>query len=327
MRIAVLDDYADAARRLADWPADCTVTVFHDTLSDPEALIRRLRPFDIICVMRERTPLTGDIIRALPDLRLIVTTGARNLSIDVAAAEARGIPVCGTESRGSVTAEFVMTAILALSRRILPEANAAAAGHWQQGLGRDLSGLTLGIAGYGRIGRRLADLARPFGMEILAWSRSLTADRAAAEGLRHAATLDEVMAGADVLSVNLVLSDQTRGLIGARELALMRPDALIVNAARGPIVQTAPLLEALHARRLGGAALDVHDIEPLPAGAPVLDPALIADGRLLVTPHLGYVSEQTFRLFYRQTVEAIEAWRAGRPIRVIAVGRQATPST
>ena len=327
MRIAVLDDYADVARDYADWPEEAEVTVFTETVTDRARLARMLEPFDIICLMRERTPVDAALIEALPRLRLIVTTGARNLSIDTAAAARRGITVCGTQSRGNTTAEFVMALILALSRRIPAEANSAAAGLWQQGIGRDLHGLTLGIAGYGRIGRKLASLARPFGVEILAWSRSLTADAARAEGVRHAESLEALLEGSDIVSVNLVLSDATRGLFGAREFALMRPDALFVNTSRGPIVQVPPLLAALRDGRLGGAALDVHDIEPLPQGAEVLDAALIASGRLLVTPHLGYVSEQTFRMFYRQTVEAIEAWRAGAPIRLIGPGAQATPTT
>lgn len=327
LKIAVLDDYADVARRYAEWPQGDDVTVFHRTMTDPAELAATLAPFDVLCVMRERTPLDGALIRALPNLKLIVTTGARNLSIDVAAAQERGITVCGTQSRGTTTAEFVMALMLALTRRIVPEANSAAAGGWQTGMGRDLSGLTLGIAGFGRIGRQVATLARPFGVEILAWSRSLTADRAAADGVRHAPDLDALLQGSDIVSINLVLSDTTRGLFGERELALMRPDALLLNTSRGPIVQVDPLLAALRAGRLGGAALDVHDVEPLPDGAPVLDRDLIDSGRLLVTPHLGYVSDQTFRMFYRQTVEAVEAWKAGRPIRVMGGGPQATPST
>ena len=327
LKIAVLDDYAAVARSYADWPKGDSVTVLTEAMTDRTALAETLAPFDIICVMRERTPLDAALIEALPQLKLIVTTGARNLSIDTEAAAARGVVVCGTESRGSTTAEFVMALILALARRIPAEANAATSGLWQQGIGRDLHGLTLGIVGYGRIGRKLAALARPFGVEILAWSRSLTSDVAAAEGVRHAANLDALLAGSDIVSVNLVLSDSTRGMFGAREFAMMRPDALFVNTSRGPIVQVPPLLEALRANRLAGAALDVHDTEPLPQGAPVLDPNLIASGRLLVTPHLGYVSEQTFRMFYRQTVEAIEAWKAGAPIRVIGPGTQATPTT
>lgn len=252
LKIAVLDDYADVARSYADWPEGDSVTVFHDTLDDPAALIARLAPFDVICVMRERTPLPAAVINALPDLRLIVTTGARNLSIDVAAAEARGITVCGTQSRGTTTAECVMALMLALTRRIVPEANSAAAGGWQTGMGRDLAGLTLGIAGYGRIGRMVATLARPFGVEVLAWSRSLTPEQAAAEGVGHAEDLDALLAGSDILSVHLILAEATRWLFGAREFALMRPDALFLNTSRGPIVQVAPLLDALREGRLGG---------------------------------------------------------------------------
>lgn len=315
LNIAVLDDYADAAMRLADWPDEDSVTVFRDTITEPEALIERLRPFDVICVMRERTPLPASIIEALPRLRLIVTTGARNLSIDVKAARARGIEVSGTESRGSTTAEFVIAQMLALTRRIVPEANSVTQGGWQTGLGRDLSGQVLGIAGYGRIGRMVARLARPFGVDVLAWSRSLTPEMAEAEGVRHAPDLPALLAGSDIVSVHLVLADATRGLFGAREFAAMRQGALFLNSSRGPVVQVPPLLDALRSGHLGAAALDVHDTEPLPQGAPVVDPVLIAQGRLLLTPHLGYVSEQTFALFYRQTVEAITAWKKGQPIR------------
>lgn len=327
LKIVVLDDYANVARSYAAWPEGDDVTILTEAMTDRAALAETLAPFDVICVMRERTPLDAALIEALPRLKLIVTTGARNLSIDTQAAAARGVLVCGTESRGSTTAEFVMALILALARRIPVEANAAASGLWQQGIGRDLRGLTLGIAGYGRIGRKLAALARPFGVDILAWSRSLTPEVAAAEGVACAKDLEMLLEASDIVSVNLVLSDSTRGLFGAREFAMMRPDALFVNTARGPIVQVPPLLDALRSNRLAGAALDVHDIEPLPQGAAVLDPDLISSGRLLVTPHLGYVSAQTFRMFYRQTVEAIEAWKAGAPIRVIGPGTQATPTT
>lgn len=318
LRIAVLDDYAHVARAYADWPEGDRLDVFHDTLTEPETLVARLTPYDVLCVMRERTPLPAAILDRLPNLRLIVTSGARNLSIDTQAAARRGITVCGTDSRGSTTAELTLALILALSRRIVPEANSAAAAGWQTGMGRDLHGLTLGIVGLGRIGTQVARLARPFGMEILAWSRSLTPERAAEAGAALAPSLGDLMAAADVVSVHLVLSPQTRGLIGAAEFAAMREGALLVNTARGPILDTRALLEGLRRGRPAAAALDVHDIEPLPPGAPVLDPELIRDGRLLVTPHLGYASEQTFRQFYAQMVEAIAAWKAGAPTRVLA---------
>ncbi|MDO5658415.1 MAG: D-2-hydroxyacid dehydrogenase family protein [Paracoccus sp. (in: a-proteobacteria)] len=326
-RVAVLDDYAGAAMRLADWPPGCEVTVFRDGVTDPAALIERLRPFEVVCVMRERTPLPAQIINALPSLRLIVTTGARNLSIDVAAAHARGIVVSGTESRGSTTAEFVMALMLALSRRIPVEANSAAQGGWQSGLGRDLSGQVLGIAGYGRIGRMVARLARPFGLRVLAWSRSLTAEGAAACGVDHVPDLPALLGASDIVSVHLVLSEETRGLFGAAQFAAMRPDTLFLNTSRGPIVQTDALLDALRSGHLGGAALDVHDVEPLPAGADIIDAELISQGRLLVTPHLGYVSEQTFAMFYRQSAEAVAAWLKGAPIRLLTPGPQPAPES
>ena len=325
LRIAVLDDYAGIARDYADWPGEDRIEVFRDTISDPDALVARLLPHDVICVMRERTPLPATILERLPNLRLIVTSGARNLSIDTAAAARLGITVCGTESRGSATAELTMTLMLALSRRIVPEANSASAGGWQPGMGRDLSGLTLGIVGYGRIGAMVARLARVFGMRILAWSRSLTPEKAAALDVDHAASLTELMAGADIVSVHLVLSEETRGLIGAAEFAAMRPGALFLNTSRGPVIQVPALLDGLRNGRPAGAALDVHDIEPMPQDAPQIDRDLIDSGRLLLTPHLGYVSEQTFRLFYTQMAEDIAAWKAGAPIRVIGAGAQSTP--
>lgn len=324
LKIAILDDYAEVARSFADWPAEDEIQVFTRTITDPAELIRQLEPFDVICVMRERTPLPATILNALPRLKLIITSGARNLSIDVAAAEARGIPVCGTDSRASATAEFIMALILALTRRIVPEANSASAGGWQVGMGRDLAGLTLGIAGFGRLGRKVAELARPFGVEIAAWSRSLTPEAAAAAGVRHAPDLGELLSISDIVSVNLVLADGTRGMFGAEEFARMKPDAAFVNTSRGPIVHTGALLAALREGRLGSAAIDVYDVEPLQQDAEILDQDLIRAGRLLLTPHLGYVSEQTFRTFYQQMVEAIAAWKAGAPIRRLSAV-QTTP--
>lgn len=322
MRIAVLDDYQGVALEMADWSrltaAGAEITVFRDTLTERAALVERLAPFDVLAVMRERTPLPGELIRALPNLRLIVTTGARNLSIDLAAAKARGVTVCGTESRGPATSEMAMLMILALSRGLVREANAMAAGGWQAGLGRDLHGLRLGLIGFGRLGAQVAALARPFGMEIAAWSQNLTPERCAEVGVAQAPSLEALMRRSDVVSIHLVLSERTRGLIGARELGWMRPDALVVNTSRGQIADWRAVLAALEAGRLGGAAIDVYDEEPVPADHPVRQRRLIDDGRLLLTPHIGYVSRQTWEVFYRQTAEAIEAWQAGSPIRVLA---------
>jgi phosphoglycerate dehydrogenase-like enzyme len=317
MRIAILDDYQGVALGLADWDRlDAEVTAFRDTVSGP-ALIERLRSFDVVCLMRERTPLAAEVIAALPNLRLIVTTGRRNAAVDVAAAAARGIVVCGTESRAPATAQMAMTLILAASRGLVREALSMRDGGWQAGLGRDLDGLTLGVIGLGRLGTEVARLAQPFGMEILAWSANLTEARCTELGVERAASLDALLARADVATIHLVLSERTRGLIGAAELARMKPDAVLVNTSRGPILDDTSLQAALRSGRLGCAAIDVYAEEPLASEHPLRARDLIDAGRLLLTQHIGYVSRQTYELFYRQTVEAIEAWAKGEPIREI----------
>lgn len=318
MKIAVLDDYQDVARRSADWSrVGGEVVVFEDRASG-RALVERLRPFDVVCLMRERTPMPAEVIEALPNLKLIVTTGRRNASIDLAAAARRGIPVSGTESHKPPPAHLAMTLILAASRGLAREALSMRDGGWQRGLGRDVHGLTLGLIGLGRLGAHVAALARPFGMRIVAWSRSLTDERAAAAGAARMPSLRALLAESDVVSIHAVLSPDSRGLIDADALAAMKPDALLVNTSRGPIVDWRALLDGLRAGRPGAAALDVYDEEPLPADHPLRDAALIDAGKLLLVPHIGYVVEQTYRLFYRQTVEAVEAWRAGRPVRLLA---------
>lgn len=315
LKIAILDDYAGVAVRLADWADLGDVTVFRDTLTDETALVERLRPFDILCVMRERTPLPGHIIRALPNLRLIVTSGTRNLSIDISAAAERDIPVCGTEMRKTMTAELTMGLILALERRIVVEANSLMFGGWQTGLGRDLHGLTLGLIGLGKVGQQMAALGKAFGMTVAAWSKNLTPDLCAEHGVTHCESLTSLMSQSDVVSVHIVLSDRSRGMIDASALAAMRPDATLINTSRGPIVNTIDLLHSLHQGTLGGAALDVFDFEPLSKGAPIVDADLIESGKLLLAPHLGYASQQTFKLFYSQMAEAVAAWKQGTPIR------------
>lgn len=318
MRIAILDDYQNAALGLADWDSlGAEITVFDDTIIDRDALVARLTPFEVLCAMRERTPLDAGLIAALPELKLIVTTGMRNASIDIAAARARGVPVCGTATRPEPTAEMAMLLILALSRRLVPEAISMASGGWQIGLGRDVAGLTLGLIGLGRLGARVAALGRAFGMKPIAWSENLTEARCREVGVAKAASLTDLMARADVATIHLVLSDRTRGLIGARELGWMKRDACLVNTSRGPIVDAGALLAALERGRLGGAAIDVYDREPLPADDPLRHEALIAAGSLLLTPHIGYCTRATFEQFYRETVEDIAAWQAGEPIRVL----------
>ncbi len=317
MKIAVLDDYQGVALGLADWESlGAEITVFRDPLGPDPA--ERLRPFDVLCLMRERTPMPATLLAALPNLRLIVTTGMRNLAIDLAAARARGVTVCGTRSRAPATAHHAMSLILAATRGLVREATSMAEGGWQRGLGRDLDGLTLGLLGLGRLGAAVARLAQPFGLRLTAWSQNLTEARAAEVGAARAESLEALLAGADVVSVHLVLSERTAGLLGAEALAAMKPDAVLVNTSRGPILEADAVLAALRAGRLGAAALDVFADEPVPADHPLRDAALIRAGRLLLTPHIGYVSRQTYEIFYADTVEAIAAWAGGHPIREIA---------
>ncbi|WP_302140384.1 D-2-hydroxyacid dehydrogenase family protein [Halomonas alkalicola] len=315
MKIAILDDYGNDALGLADWSGLGEVTVFRDTLKDADELVERLRPFDVLCVMRERTPLPGSLLERLPHLKLIVTSGPRNLSIDLDIAKRQGITVCGTELRKTTTAELTLALMLAVQRRIVIEANHLASGRWQQGLGRDLAGLTLGLVGLGKVGQQVAVLAKAFGMQVAAWSQNLTEATCQAHDVAYADSLEGLLAQSDIVSVHLVLSPRSRGLIGREALRHMRPDACLINTSRGPIIDNVALLEALRAGWLGSAAIDVFEEEPLPGEAAIRDQALIDCGRLLLTPHLGYTSQQTFELFYRQMVEAIKAWRVGAPIR------------
>lgn len=315
MKIAVLDDYQDLALSLADWSLlEADVTRFGDTISGP-ALVERLRPFEVICLMRERTPMPAEVLKQLPNLKLLVTTGMRNASVDIAAARSCGVKVCGTRGRAPSTAQLAMALILAGARGLFAEAHSMRDGGWQIGLGRDLDGLKLGIIGLGKQGAQLAALARPFGMELLAWSENLTEARCAEVGVRRADSLAALLGEADVASIHLVLSERSRGLIGAAELSRMKSDAVLVNTSRGPIIDETALLAALRGDRLGAAAIDVYGSEPLASDHPMRDRSLIDQGRLILTPHVGYVTRQTYEIFYRDTVAAIAAWREGAPIR------------
>jgi phosphoglycerate dehydrogenase-like enzyme len=318
VRIAVLDDYQGVALTSADWSPvtdhpsrPCTVAVFRDHVSDHSSLVARLEAYDAVVVMRERTPLPAEVLTALPRLRLVVTTGRRNPSIDIAAATAACIVVCGTESLATAPAELTWALILGLARHLVPEAGAVRAGGWQTTVGHDLAGPTLGLLGLGRIGSQVAAVGRAFGMDVVAWSRSLTPERAAGSGAR-AAALDEVLTASDVVSIHLPLADGTRGLVGERELALMRPDALLVNTSRGPIVDEAALLAALDRGHLGGVGLDVFDEEPLPVHHP-----LRTAPRTLLTPHLGYVTRDVYATFFAGVVEDVTAYLDGHPIRTL----------
>ena len=305
IRVAVLDDYQGVALQLADWTPvtkRAQVDVFNDHLFDLAAVARRLRPYDVLCVMRERTPLRRELIAQLPNLKLIASTGPRNASIDLAAAAERGIQVAHTGYSSTPTVELTWALILAGARHIAQENASLRAGGWQHTLGEDLAGKTLGIIGLGHIGSLVAKVALAFGMKVIAWSQNLTAEKAAAAG---AVLVDkaQLLRTADLISIHLVLSARTTGLIGAAEFALMKPTARLVNTSRGPIVVEGALIEALAAGRIGGAAIDVYDIEPLPADHPYrkLD-------KLLATPHIGYVSRGLYETFYRDSVANIAAW-------------------
>ena len=313
-KIAVLDDYQDVARKLADWrrlPPGAELTVFHDTLKDEAAVAARLVDFEVVCAMRERTAFPASLFGKLPKLKLLVTTGMRNAAIDTAAAKAAGVTVCGTSGSGTSTVELTWALILSLLRRIPEQDRAMREGGWQVGLGGDLADRTLGLLGLGRLGAATARIGAAFGMNLIAWSQNLTAERAAEIGATRV-DRDELFRNADILSVHLVLGERTRGLVGAGELAQMKPSALLVNTSRGPIVDTAALIAALQAGRIAGAALDVYDEEPLPADHP-----LRRTPNTVLAPHIGYVSEATYRTMYGETLEDVLAWLEGRPERVI----------
>jgi phosphoglycerate dehydrogenase-like enzyme len=313
-RIAILDDYQDAARRLADWarlPAGAELTVFRDHLADLDAVAARLADFDVVVAMRERTPFSRALLERLPRLRLLVTTGMRNAAIDLKAAADRGVVVCGTGGLPYPTAELAWGLVLSLMRRIPREDRATRDGRWQETVGLGLNGKTLGVLGLGTLGSRVARFGRAFEMEVLAWSQNLTAERAAEHGAVRVER-DELLARSDVVSIHLVLSDRTRGLIGARELGLMKRTAYLVNTSRGPIVDAAALVRALREGTIAGAGLDVYDEEPLP-----LDHPLRGLPGTVITPHLGYVTEETYRIFYGQALEDIQAFLRGEPVRVL----------
>lgn len=312
-RLAILDDYQGVAMSLGPWDRlkDVEVTVFRDTITDRDALARRLEPFDAILAMRERTPFPRALIERLPNLRLLITTAARNRSIDAAACAEKGIVFCGTPSFGDPTVDITWGLIIGLMRDIPRQQEELRAGRWQTSVGIGLEGRTLGVVGLGKLGGRVAKVAQAFGMKVIAWSQNLTEERAAEIGATRVdkATL---FAEADVVTLHLILSDRSRGIVGAEELGRMKRTAYIVNTSRGPLIDQEALIAALKAGQIAGAGIDVFDTEPLPAGHPIL-----AAPNTLLTPHLGYVTQQNYRAYYEGCVEAIEAFNAGAPVRVI----------
>lgn len=314
VRVAILDDYQHVALGMADWPrlpAGVTLTVFDDTLTDTQALAQRLRDFEIIVSMRERTLLPGALLEQLPSLRLIAATGRRQSNIDVSAATRLGIHIATTDSPGVSTSELTWGLIFAVTRRIPQEDAAMRAGRWQTTLGVGLEGKALGLVGVGRIGASVAKAAPAFGVSLIAWTPNLTPERAGQHGAR-AVSKEELFSRSDIVSLHVPGNEATRGLVGERELALMRPSAYLVNTSRGPVVDEAALVKALRERRIAGAALDVFDVEPLPPGHP-----LTALDNVVLAPHLGYVTEENYRIFYGQCLENIEAYLAGAPARLL----------
>jgi D-3-phosphoglycerate dehydrogenase len=314
-RCAILDDYQNVALDVADWSplkGQLEIKVFNEPFKDQQSAVAALQGFDVVCMMRERTPFLKATLEALPDLKLLLTSGMRNASIDLETAAARNVTVCGTEAAGDPTAELAIALMLELARKVGYEhARLKAGAVWQKTLGIELAGKTLGLLGLGKLGSRVATIAKAFGMPLIAWSQNLTQEKCDAVG----ATLvskEDLFRRADFLSVHLVLSPRSRGLVTAAELALMKPTAFLVNTSRGPIVDEAALIDALRGRRIAGAGLDVFDLEPLPVDHPLrgLDNAVL-------TPHLGYVTQENYRVYYGQMVEDIRAWLAGTPVRVL----------
>ncbi|KOG36554.1 MULTISPECIES: D-2-hydroxyacid dehydrogenase family protein [Streptomyces] len=314
LRCAVLDDYQGVALTSADWSplADrVDVRVLREHLVDRDAVVAAVEDCEIVVIMRERTPFDAELLARLPRLRLLVTSGPRNASIDVAAARARGVVVCGTASSPEPPTELTWALLLGLARHVRTEAQALRdGGPWQSTVGTDLAGRTLGVVGLGKIGARVAAIGRAFGMEVVAWSPNLTEERAAEHGARLAKDKTDLFASADFVSLHLVLSDRSRGVVGEPELRAMRPSAYLVNTSRAGLVDGEALVRALREGWIAGAGLDVYDTEPLPADDPVRTLP-----NVLALPHLGYVTEANYALYFGEAVEDIEAFLAGTPIR------------
>ncbi len=312
--IAVLDDYQGISQNMARWdnlPRETRISVFQDHLSDEDKVAERLLPFHIISAMRERTPFSRTLLEKLPNLRLLVTTGMRNASIDLQACSDLDIVVCGTGSLSYPTAELTWGLIISLARNIHHENPNSRSGLWQEEIGIGLNGKILGILGLGRLGSQVAKVGISFGMEVIAWSQNLTEERASAEGA-NLVSFKTLLENSDILSIHTVLSERTRGLLGKEELRLMKPSAFLVNTSRGPIVDERALVSILEERGIAGAGLDVFDTEPLPKEHPFLTLT-----NTLITPHIGYVTTEGYKVFFEETVECINEFLKGTPIRVL----------
>src|SRR3954464_4060095 len=312
-RCAILDDYQNVAITLAAWQIpDVETKVFGEPFVDRKAAVAALKGFPIICMMRERTPFVKPTLEQLPDLKLLITSGMRNASIDLEYATSRGITVCGTEAAGQPTAELAIGIMLELARRIGYENNCMKSGvPWQSTLGIELAGKTLGLLGFGKLGSKVGAIGKAIGMNLIAWSENLTQEKAAAGGAKLVSK-EDLFRQSDFLSIHLVLSPRSRGLVGGKDVALMKPTAFIINTSRGPIIAEPSLLAALGSRKIAGAGLDVFESEPLPLSHPLrkLD-------NVVLTPHLGYVSQEGYKIYYTQMVDDIKQWVAGSPVRVL----------
>jgi len=315
VRAAILDDYQNVAMAFADWSPiakDVEIKVFNKPFGSQDEAIKALQGFAVVVGMRERTPFPRKVVEALPDLKLLITTGARNNSFDIKACAERGVTVCGTGAAGSPTTGIAFGLMLELTRRIgFENARLKAGAPWQTTIGRDLEGLTLGILGLGKLGQRSAAVGKAFGMKTITWSQNLTEEKAKAAGADYVSK-DDLFRNADFVTIHLVLSDRSRGLVGAKELGLMKKSAYLINTSRGPIVDEKALIAVLNSKSIAGAGLDVFDIEPLP-----LDHPFRKMDNVVITPHLGYVSEQNYRKYFPDIVEDIRAWLDGKPVRVI----------
>lgn len=313
LRCAILDDYQNVALKLADWSTlgdRIDVTVFDKPFASGEEAAAALKDFEIVCAMRERTAFPRKMFEALPQLKLLITSGMRNAAIDLDAAKARGVTVCGTAMIGNPTAGLTIGLILELTRKIgFEHARMKAGEPWQVTLGEDVEGKTLGIIGLGKLGTKVAKIAQALGMKVLAWSTNLTPEACAEAGVTYA-TKEELFAKSDVITIHVVLSDRSRGLVSREDLARMKPTAYLINTARGPIVDEAALLETLQAKKIAGAGIDTYSHEPLPIDSPLrkLD-------NVVITPHLGYVTAENYRRIYAEMIEGIGGFLKGEPVR------------